>query len=219
MIDLSSIQEKAQLHDMVRDPRRYVHSIREEVTGVVIFLGIIWACYVLSCFFPLNDLALIPRTVRGLPGIVMAPFLHESWGHLLGNTFSLFILLTLLAGSRARSPYIVASLILTSGVLLWLFGRNGTPDAPRAHVGASGLVYALITFHICAGIFERRLVSIAISILVGLFYGLTLVQGITPLTQHPAISWDGHLMGAIAGVLVAAAWTMPAYLRRKREVK
>ena len=200
--------------DVIRDPKKYVHSIREEIVGVLIFIGVIWVCFALDFIFPLDKLALVPRTLSGLPGIVASPFLHKGFGHILGNTFSLFILLTLLAGSRARSPYIVASLIVTSGALLWLLGRNGTNEHVISHVGASGLVYGLITFHICAGIFERRLTSIAISVLVGLFYGLTLIRGIIPLGQY-GVSWDGHLFGAIAGVIVAAAWTGQKFFAKK----
>ena len=193
---------------MSRILKRSVHSIREEIVGVLLFIGVLWVCFLLDYFFlPLERLGLVPRTLQGLPGIAASPFLHQTWGHILGNTFSLLILLTLLAGSRARSPYIVASLILLSGLLLWLLGRNGTEQNRIVHMGASGLVYGLITFHICAGIFERRLPSIAISILVGLLYGLTLIRGVVPLLQQPGISWDGHLMGAIAGVIVAAIWT------------
>lgn len=207
------------LDAFVKNPRAYAHSIREEIAGVVLFLGVIWMCFLLDYFLlPLEEFALVPRTMRGLPGIAVSAFIHQTWGHILGNTFSLFILLTLLAGSRARSPYIVASLILVSGLLLWLFGRNGTPARPVAHMGASGLVYGLITFHICAGIFERRLISIAIAILVGLFYGLTLIQGVVPLFQPAGVSWDGHLFGAVAGVIVAAVWTLPRVYPETRPV-
>ncbi len=195
------------------DSRNYSHTIRQEFGGVVIFVGIIWGVFFLSRIdaLDLNQLALIPRYVTRLPGILAMPFLHADLGHILGNTIPLIVLLTLLAGSRARSSAIVLSLVLISGSILWLVGRNGTPEAPQAHEGASMLVFGLVTFLIGSGILERRLVPLLVSLLVGFLYGgmvLWEVSLLGPLFSHdPRVSWDGHLVGALTGVLVAFWWT------------
>lgn len=171
------------------------------------FVGVIWLVYLVDLVLPIDLTAygVVPRTVRGLTGIIAMPFLHASMGHLLSNTIPLTVLLLLLSGSGASSVRIVISLILLSGLLLWAFGRNA------AHVGASGLIYALIAYLIVSGLLERRPVPLTISIMVGFLYGGTLFAGILPFnSQH--VSWDGHLLGAVAG-----GWLAWGTIRRSRK--
>lgn len=182
------------------------HTIREEFRGVVIFIGVLWAVWLIDVVLPvdLNAWGVRPRSLRGLVGIPLMPFLHAGFGHLLSNTIPLAILLTLLAGSRASSWQVVVELILSGGALLWLFGRSSS-----VHVGASGLIYGLIAFLIVSGLLEKRLVPLGIAILVGFLYGTTLVFGVLPSFDQ-RISWDGHLFGAIAGAAIAYANTRPS---------
>ena len=163
------------------------------------FIAVIWIVFLLDLILPLETFGLAPRTARGLIGLVTMPFLHGSLGHILSNSVPLFVLLMLLAGSRARSLQITVTIILLSGALLWLFGRSGI------HVGASGLVFGLITFLIASGILEKRLLSLMVSIIVGFLFGTALVRGVLPIV--PGVSWDGHLSGAAAGVVVAYGLT------------
>jgi membrane associated rhomboid family serine protease len=172
------------------------HTLREEFKWVALFVAIIWAVFVLDRFLPLENLGLIPRTIGGLPGIVAMPFIHADLSHIIGNTIPLVITMLLLAGSRANSAQIVALIVALSGILLWLFGRSAL------HIGASGLVFGLISFHVFAGFFERRLISVLIAVLVGFLYSATLLRGVLPF--QPGVSWDGHLFGALAGIAVAA---------------
>jgi membrane associated rhomboid family serine protease len=87
------------------------------------------------------------------------------------------------------------------GLLLWLFGRNGSDSHIVSHVGASLLVFGLVTFFLAAAWFEKRLIPMLIAAVVGFMYGWSTLTGVLPLTK--GVSWDGHLCGAIAGVLVA----------------
>jgi len=178
------------------------HSIREELRGVLIFVGIVWCVFLVNLILPfsLNAFGITPRSMRGLVGIPCMPFLHADFGHLLSNTVPLTILLLLLAGSRANSPMIVAAIVLTGGALLWLFGR------PATHIGASSLVYGLSTFLIVSGFLERRMVPLMISVGVGFLYGGALLSGIVP-SLGSNVSWDGHLCGGIAGALTAVLST------------
>jgi len=156
---------------------------------VVFFLG-----YVLP--FDPASLGVVPRTLTGLVGIPAMPFLHANLGHIVSNTIPIFILLVLLAGSRAHSWKVVVEIVLLGGVLLWLFGR------PANHVGASGLISGLIAFLIVSGLLERRFVPLVISVVVFFFYGGSLLLGVVPrLGSH--ISWDGHFFGAVAGGIIA----------------
>jgi membrane associated rhomboid family serine protease len=182
------------------------HTIQEELKWVLIFLAILWSVRLVDFVLPIdfNAFGLRPRSMGGLIGIPLMPFLHGGWGHLISNTIPLAILLVLLAGSRANSIAIVVGLVLLGGILLWLFGRSST------HVGASGLVYGLIAFLIASGFLERRLVPLLIAILVLFLYGGTMLWGVLP-SMNQGISWDGHLFGAIAGGLLAYSLVvMPA---------
>lgn len=181
------------MHSLV-DPRN-VHTIKRDLIGVGVFIALIWIVFALDYFLPLENLGLVPRTLRGLIGIFAMPFLHGDLKHLLGNTVPLAVTMMLLAGSRANSGGIVILITLLAGSGLWLFGREAL------HIGASGLVFGLIAFHVFAGIFEKRLQSVIIAIVVGLLYASTVIQGVVPFQR--GVSWEGHLIGAVAGGIVA----------------
>jgi membrane associated rhomboid family serine protease len=177
------------------------HTIRQELHGVLLFVGAIWGVFAITLVWPsLREFGLVPRSVGGLMGILTMPLLHEGWQHILSNTPTLLILLALLAGSRASSWRIVAGVILLSGALLWTVGR------PANHIGASALIFGLIVFLIVSGLLERRVVPLMIAVLVGFLFGGALLGGVLPRFGSN-VSWDGHLCGAIAGGLVAYALT------------
>jgi membrane associated rhomboid family serine protease len=175
------------------------HTIRQELSGVAGFVGSIWAVFFLSWAFPAIDhYGVVPRTAIGLVGIPAMPFLHANLHHLLSNTVPLFVLLVLLAGSRAESWEVVAIIALLGGFLLWVFGR------PAVHIGASGLISGLTAFLILSGFLEQRLIPLFVAVLVGFLYGGSLILGVIPQLGSN-VSWDGHLCGAMAGGLVAYA--------------
>jgi membrane associated rhomboid family serine protease len=177
------------------------HSIREELHGILLFVGTIWAVFLVSRAFPtLDSFGVVPRTLVGLVGVPAMPFLHANLHHIVSNTLPLLILLMLLAGSKAQSWEIVVAVIVLGGGLLWLFGRSAI------HIGASGLIFGLIAFLIVSGLLEKRIVPLVIAVLVGFLYGGTLLSGIMPWVG-PHVSWDGHLCGAVAGGAVAYALT------------
>ena len=163
----------------------HVHSIRSDLRGIVLFVGFIWLVFVLDRFMALENFGLIPRSLRGLVGILTLPFLHGDLSHIISNTIPLIVLLALLAGSRANSIDIVVMISVLAGVVLWLFGRTAI------HIGASVLVFGLIGFLVCAGFFEKRLLSAIIAIGVAVTYGSTLLSGVLP-TNSGAVSYT-HL--------------------------
>jgi membrane associated rhomboid family serine protease len=175
------------------------HTIRQEIHGVALFIGAIWAVFLVSWVFPgIDSYGVLPRRMIGLVGIPAMPFLHANLAHILSNTVPLFVLLILLAGSRAESWEVVVLITLLGGLLLWIFGREAI------HIGASGLISGLGAFLMLSGFLERRIIPLLIALLVGFFYGGALLAGIIPrIGSH--VSWDGHLCGAIAGGLVAIA--------------
>ena len=167
----------------------------KELQGIVWLIAALWIVHLADFLLPIdfNAYGLVPRTLHGLIGIPLMPFLHGSWGHLLSNSVPLCILLFLLLSSRRDYLVVVVSIVIVGGLLLWCFGRSAV------HVGASGLVYGLVAFLIGSGFADRKLVSMFIALLVGFLYGTTLFFGVLP-TTGATVSWEGHLFGAIAGV-------------------
>lgn len=183
------------------------HRIKDELQGVGIFLAVIWLIFLID-FMLATDLCqwgVVSRSASGLVGILTMPFLHGNWQHLVGNSVPLVVLLCLLAGSRANSVGIVVAIIVIGGALLWLIG-----PAHKVTVGASGLIYGLITFLITAGVTERRPMALTVAVVVGILYGTTLFSGILPFTVGDGVSWQGHLTGAVAGILLGRFAVEPA---------
>ena len=166
----------------------------KELQGIVWLIAALWIVYLADLLVPIdfNAFGLVPRTLHGLIGIPLMPFLHRDWAHLLSNTVPLCILLFILISSRRDYLEVIVSIVIVGGILLWCFGRSAV------HVGASGLVYGLVAFLIANGIAERKLVSMFVALLVGFLYGTTLFFGVLP-TAGAMVSWEGHLFGAIAG--------------------
>lgn len=139
---------------------------------------------------------IIPRTTIGLRGIVFAPLLHVGWGHLMANAAPLAVLLGLLAFGSRQSFWMTTGMIwVLSGLGTWLLGRPGS-----VQIGASGLIYGLAAFLVVAAWQSRDLRLALIAFLVIFFYG-GIVWGLLP-TQR-GVSWEGHVCGLIAGVMVA----------------
>ena len=161
------------------------------------FVVLIWVVHILQGFFVhgLRDLALLPRHIEGLYGIVFHPLLHADFGHLFNNSIPLLVLGFLLynayKGIAGRIFFIIYFL---TGILMWFFAR------PSWHLGASGVVYGLAAFLFFSGIFRRHTKLMVISMLVVFLYG-SMVWGVLPL--DPTVSWEGHLFGALTGIMLA----------------
>ncbi len=163
---------------------------------IIQLILLMYAIYVIGLFIPITQFGIVPRTVDGLIGVFSAPFLHRGIWHLVSNTIPLIVLLTVLNHFYPKkTPFVVLITVLVGGLLVWMFARNAN------HIGASGLVYGLAAFLIANGFLERKLIPILISIAVAFVYG-GLIWGIFPSVRSH-ISWEGHLFGAVSGVLSA----------------
>ena len=143
----------------------------------------------------LNRWGILPRTLSGLVGIALSPFLHGSFAHLSLNTVPLVILggFVVLQGTRL---FLAVSfwIILLSGAALWLLGRSAY------HVGASSVLFGYFGYLLARGWYERSVTALLVALLtLGLYSGI--VWGVLPTRAY--ISWEGHLFGLLAGVLVA----------------
>jgi membrane associated rhomboid family serine protease len=166
----------------------------------VAFVALLFLIEILERVFriPLDTFGIVPREVMGLKGIVFSPLLHGGFGHLMANATSLLILMTLLFSNPRYYPGNTMIFIwVVSGIGVWLFGRKSY------HIGASSIIYGMVTYLVAAGIWMRSWVSFLISLVI-LFTYSGLFWGVLPRNDH--VSWEGHLCGAIAGVWAAAIW-------------
>lgn len=168
------------------------------------FVALIWAVELVNMVLGhrLNVLGIHPRTVVGLPGILLAPFLHGDISHVLVNTIP-FVILGWLVILHGTGTFLEVSLIviLAAGAGTWLFGR------PGVHVGASSLIFGYFGFLLGRAWYQRSVRSILVALVTLALYG-GLLWGVLPL--HARISWEGHLFGLLAGIL--AAWLQETVL-------
>ena len=141
-----------------------------------------------------------PGKTFGLPGIITSPFIHADAKHLFSNSVPLLVLSWCLFYFYKDLGYGVFPMLwILSGVFTWIFGRDSW------HIGASGLTYSLAFFLFFSGIFRRYIPLMAVSLMVVFLYGST-VWNMFPVAElvDPSVSWEGHLAGAISGLLCAA---------------
>jgi membrane associated rhomboid family serine protease len=152
----------------------------------------------------LDSFGIRPRSLDGLDGVLLAPFLHSGLAHLANNSipFVLLGILTFLSGLRNFVVTTALSLLL-GGFGIWLLG------APNSvHIGVSGLIFGYLGYLLLRGYFDRSVGAIVVSLILLVLYGGTL-WGLLPL--ETGVSWTGHLFGFLGGAL-------SAYLLRRRPV-
>ena len=152
----------------------------------------------------LSHFGIYPREVYGLKGILFSPFLHSDIEHLTNNSIALLVLLPILRYFYKEQSFIVLFLgILFSGLGTWLLGR------PSYHIGASGLIYALVSFIFFKGIFTKYYRLVALSFTIVILYGGS-VWYMFPNVKE-GISWEGHLAGFIVGLALALVLKTPQF--------
>jgi len=138
-----------------------------------------------------------PRTLTGSVGIIVSPFIHADFIHLLSNTLpyiSFTLLLFYFYKNVAWEVFIW--IYLTTGIWVWAFAREAY------HIGASGVIYGLASFLLLSGLLSKNIQLIAISLIVLFLYG-GMFYGISPEFVAQNVSWESHLLGAVSGVLIA----------------
>ncbi|MET8830803.1 rhomboid family intramembrane serine protease [Streptomyces sp. NPDC004610] len=166
------------------------------VLGLVALLWLLEVVDVLTGH-ELDGFGIVPRTPSELIDVIPASFIHFGFGHLMANTVPLLVLGFLAALGGIRRFLLVSALIIVAdGVGVWLVAPSGTNTA-----GASGLIFGLFGYLLVTGFVERRPLGILVGILVAAVYGGTFLAGLAP--TQTGISWQGHLIGLIAGVAAA----------------
>ena len=158
------------------------------------FVLLLWIVFWIEVNYNLyfTKYGLYPRTLTGLRGIVLSPFLHSGVKHLFNNSIPLLILLmSLLYFYRKIALKVLIYGTLLSGLITWIIAREAY------HIGASGIVYLLFSFILFSGIIRKNNRLIAVSLIVIFLYG-SMIWYILPVKEE--ISWEGHLSGFIVGV-------------------
>lgn len=166
---------------------------------MVAFTGLLWGieAYDQVTGQWLDADGIVPRSVDGLDGIVWAPLLHGNWAHLIANTLP-FLIFGFLVMAHGIGRFVVVTAVIwaVGGLGVWLTGAPGT-----VHIGMSGVIFGWLAYLLVRGFFARSGRQILLAVVLFFLWGGILL-GVLP--GQPGVSWQGHLFGALAGVL--AAW-------------
>jgi membrane associated rhomboid family serine protease len=170
--------------------------------GLILLAGIVALMWALEAINSLdsNQLAksdgIFARNVDHVWAIFTAPFLHFSWQHLIANTVPFVFMGLIIALQGARRLLLVTLIVIVVGGLgTWLIAPSGTDTA-----GASGVVFGYATYLFARGFFNRSALELFTGLIVGVVWGGALLSSVVP---HTGVSWQGHVCGAIGGVVAA----------------
>jgi len=189
----------------VTRPNRTGEMQRQGFALLATIVALMWVIEVINTIDSnrLDNDGIYPRNVGRLWGIATAPFLHASFQHLISNTVPLLFLGLIIAlRGAARVAAVTVIVIAIGGLGTWLISPSGSVT-----IGASGVVFGYATYLLTRGFFDRSALELLTGVIVGVVWGGALLVSLVP---HQHISWQGHLCGAVAGVLAAYG------LRRER---
>lgn len=181
------------------------NTFKRMIVATVIPLFLIFILYMIKILeigmdWDFTRMGVYPLQQKGVFGIFAHPLIHSGFRHLFANTIPLFFLSwCLFFFYKGIAPFIFFSLWIGCGLLTFLIGKPGW------HIGASGMIYGLAFFLFFSGLLRKHIPLIAISLLVTFIYG-GLVWNMFPFFAKASTSWEGHLSGAIAGLLCAVAF-------------
>jgi membrane associated rhomboid family serine protease len=163
------------------------------------FVAVLWFLEIIDALFlrgALDGFGIAPRTLTSLPAVLVAPFLHAGFGHLMANTIPFVVLGWMVMWRRTSDLFVVfLASAIASGLGVWLFG-----GAHTLHLGLSGVIFGFFGFLLARGYYERSAGAIGVALAAFLLYG-GILWGVLPLQQ--GVSWQGHLFGFVGGVVTA----------------
>lgn len=190
---------------------------RKLLSSVILPLRLLLVLWLIQFFqwlssIDLGFLGLLPREIGGLKGILFAPLIHADFEHLISNSVPLFVLSVIILFFYRRVAIAAFTMIyFLTGLSVWIFARENV-----FHIGASGVVYGLVSFVFWMGIFRRSVQAVILALIVTLLYS-GMFLGVLP--GQEGISWESHLLGGLIGIFAAywfendyeAAETKPVY--------
>ncbi|MCW8386060.1 rhomboid family intramembrane serine protease [Fluoribacter dumoffii] len=173
-----------------------INQTNNNIPTLEIILLIPWLFFFVTLVFKgILLLGIIPRHVRGLPGILFAPLLHANFNHIFFNSIPLVVLSNFIL-INGLTYYIVVTVLITvlSGIAVWLFAK------PGLHIGASGLITGYWGF-LVSNIYQTATLTTIILGVISIYYFAGIFFGIFP--KEKGISWESHLFGLLAGLGVS----------------
>ena len=182
---------------MKEEKKRFIFSLI--VPFVLLF--IMWMVKIIEYGFDTRfvNYGNYPLDIKGITGIVLMPFIHGSWSHLFANTVPFLVLSTaLFYFYRSISIRVLVGIWVLSGIWVWFGGR------PSWHIGASGVIYGISSFLFFSGMIRKDTRLAALALIVAFLYG-SMIWGVFPdfFPKEKNISWEGHVGGAVAGLILA----------------
>ncbi|MBB5365585.1 rhomboid family intramembrane serine protease [Deinococcus humi] len=167
------------------------------VTAVLV--GLVWIQEIVDLLGfggRLDYYGIEPRVPGTFWHVLTAPFLHYGFAHLIANTVPLAVL-AFMSAVRGVGRFLAVTLVVAvvGGGLVWLFARGGS-----VHLGASELIFGYLAYLLGVGWWERTPAAIGVAVVAAVLYG-GILWGVLP--GNPAVSWEAHLFGFMAGLLAA----------------
>jgi membrane associated rhomboid family serine protease len=149
----------------------------------------------------LGFLGIYPQKLHGLVGVITSPFVHGDIFHLLSNSIPLGILVfSIIFFFPGIAMRVLTLIYLITGLCVWILAREAY------HIGASGVVYGLLSYFLFSGFIRKDTGSLAISFVVIILYGTSFFTGLLPTQYH--ISFESHILGALVGLAAAIYWCL-----------
>lgn len=167
------------------------------VTLPLIIVAILWTVKLIevSLGAQWHHLGIYPRSLEGIAGIFTSPFIHGDFSHLFSNSAPLLVASTLIMYFyKGVAIKVFLWIFFLNGISVWMLARESY------HIGISGLVYGMVTFLFFSGLIRKDQRLMAISLLMVFLYG-GMVWGVLPIQE--GVSWESHLLGALAGIFAA----------------
>lgn len=169
--------------------------IKQPIRVILALLGILFVVQLVNTFYPgsMSRFGIFPRTIEGLWGIPLAPWIHHNWHHLFSNAAPLAILaFIVLQQGIKRFVLVYLSVSVFAGTAVWLFASQGY------HAGASTMVFGLFGYIVSNALFSRNIFNIILATIVCFLYA-SAIMSLLELT--PGISWSSHFFGALMGLI------------------
>ena len=194
------------------DGQRVGRTQREGLTLLAGVVALMWVVEIINTLDSngLDQDGIYARNFSRFWGILTSPFIHASFAHLTDNTIPFLFLGAIIAWRGAvRLAIVTGFVIVVGGLGTWLISPGGGPT-----IGASGVVFGYATYLLARGFFDRSLWELLIGVVVGVIWGSVLIASLVP--QH-GISWEAHLCGGLAGIIVA--WRLSAQDKVRRNAR
>lgn len=186
------------LDNLATELQQLIISMQANMPFALKLVGVLWAIHIINFLtqYHLSALGIRPRTFIGLSGIVFSPMLHNNFNHIFFNSVPFLVLSDLiLAEGRVVFYCVSGSIIVLSGLLIWLFGRRGI------HIGASSLIMGYFGYLLSQAYFNLNATTVVLAGFCIYYFGslfLSLFPG-----ARKNVSWDGHIFGFLSGIFTS----------------